>query len=63
MSDDVFEKGMALRRAVLGDKHVDQAEAKKTSLRKSFRSSFPVTPGVKSGPVLDLIEKQGVVLR
>ncbi len=29
MTDDVFEKGMALRRAVLGDKHVDQAEAKK----------------------------------
>ena len=29
MSDDVFEKGMVLRRAVLGDKHVDQAEAKK----------------------------------
>ena len=63
MTDDVFEKGMALRRAVLGDKHVDQAEAKKMSLRKSFRNSLLVTLGVKSGPVLDLIEKQGVVSR
>ena len=29
MTDEVFKNGMALRRAVLGDKHVDQAEAKK----------------------------------
>ena len=37
MSDDVFEKGMALRRAVLGDKHVDQAEAKKNEFTEEFQ--------------------------
>ena len=37
MSDDVFEKGMALRRAVLGDKHVDQAEAKKNQFTEEFQ--------------------------
>ena len=37
MSDDIFEKGMALRRAVLGDKHVDQAEAKKNHFTEEFQ--------------------------
>ena len=37
MSDDAFEKGMALRRAVLGDKHVDQAEAKKNEVTEEFQ--------------------------
>ena len=37
MSDDVFKKGMALRRAVLGDKHVDQAEAKKNEFTEEFQ--------------------------
>ena len=37
MTDDVFEKGMALRRAVLGDKHVDQAEAKKNEFTEEFQ--------------------------
>ena len=37
MSDDAFEKGMALRRAVLGDKHVDQAEAKKNEFTEEFQ--------------------------
>ena len=37
MTDDVFEKGMALRRAVLGDKHVDQAEAKKNAFTEEFQ--------------------------
>jgi len=37
MSDDVFEKGMALRRAVLGDKHVDQAEVKKNEFTEEFQ--------------------------
>ena len=37
MTDDVFEKGMALRRAVLGDKHVAQAEAKKNEFTEEFQ--------------------------
>ena len=37
MTDDIFEKGMALRRAVLGDKHVDQAEAKKNEFTEEFQ--------------------------
>ena len=37
MSDDVFGKGMALRRAVLGDKHVDQAETKKNEFTEEFQ--------------------------
>ena len=37
MSDDAFEKGMALRRAVLGNKHVDQAEAKKNEFTEEFQ--------------------------
>ena len=37
MSDDMFEKGMALRRAVLGDKHVDQAEVKKNEFTEEFQ--------------------------
>ena len=37
MSDDKYEKGMAIRRAVLGDIHVDRAEALKTSLDADFQ--------------------------
>ena len=37
MPDDIFEKGMALRRAVLGDKHVDQAEATKNEFTEEFQ--------------------------
>jgi 4-carboxymuconolactone decarboxylase len=32
-----FEQGMKTRRAVLGDAHVDRAEAEKTSLDKDFQ--------------------------
>ena len=37
MSDDRFEKGMAVRRAVLGDQHVDRAEARKTEFDADFQ--------------------------
>ena len=33
-----FEKGMATRRAVLGDAHVDRAEANKSAFDTPFRS-------------------------
>ena len=35
---DKFEKGMAVRRAVLGDAHVDRAEAAKTDLDIDFQT-------------------------
>ena len=36
MADDAFEKGMAVRREVLGNTHVDQAEAKKNEFTEEF---------------------------
>ncbi len=33
-----FEKGMATRRSVLGDAHVDKAEANKSSFDEPFQS-------------------------
>lgn len=35
--EERLEKGFAVRRAVLGDAHVDRAEAKKTELTKTFQ--------------------------
>ena len=35
---DAFDKGMDVRRAVLGDAHVDRAEAAKTELDKPFQT-------------------------
>lgn len=38
MSDEArYERGMAVRRAVLGDAHVDRAEARKTSFDADFQ--------------------------
>jgi len=37
MSDDVFERGMAVRRAVLGDEHVARAQANTTALDAEFQ--------------------------
>ena len=37
MSDELFDRGMAVRRAVLGDTHVDRAEARKTPLDADFQ--------------------------
>jgi len=36
--DDLFEQGMAIRRAVLGDAHVDRAEAGKTDFDAPFQA-------------------------
>lgn len=35
---DKFEKGMAVRRAVLGDAHVDRTEANKSSFDEAFQT-------------------------
>lgn len=37
MSDDRFDDGMKARRAVLGDAHVDRAEARKTRFDADFQ--------------------------
>jgi 4-carboxymuconolactone decarboxylase len=37
MSDDLIKKGMQTRRNVLGDKHVDNAEANKTDFDRDFQ--------------------------
>lgn len=38
MSDDRFDQGMKTRRAVLGDAHVDRAEARKTPFDQPFQT-------------------------
>jgi 4-carboxymuconolactone decarboxylase len=37
MTDHLYEKGMKTRRSVLGDAHVDKAEANKTDFDKDFQ--------------------------
>ena len=37
MSDEQYDAGMAVRRAVLGDAHVDRAEATKNTLTEDFQ--------------------------
>lgn len=37
MSDDKYDTGMAIRRTVLGDLHVDRAEANQTNLDADFQ--------------------------
>jgi len=37
LADDLFEKGMAVRRAVLGAEHVARAEANKTAFDADFQ--------------------------
>jgi 4-carboxymuconolactone decarboxylase len=37
MSDQKFEKGMKIRREVMGDRYVDQAEANKTPFEADFQ--------------------------
>lgn len=43
MTDDRYEKGMATRRSVLGDAHVDRAEAAKTDLDLPFQELITVS--------------------
>lgn len=43
MTDERFEKGMQTRRAVLGDAHVDRAEASKSELDLPFQDLIAVS--------------------
>lgn len=38
MADDRYERGMTVRRAVLGDAHVDRAQARKTPFDEDFQA-------------------------
>ena len=55
MSDEKFEQGMQVRRAVLGDAHVDRAEANKTTFDADFQRFITefAWGTVWSGPTLD----------
>lgn len=55
MSDQKFEQGMKLRREVMGDRYVDQAEANKTSFDADFQRFITETAwgSVWSRPTLD----------
>lgn len=55
MPDEKFERGMAIRRQVLGDAHVDRAEANKTSFDADFQRFITETAwgSVWSRPGLD----------
>jgi 4-carboxymuconolactone decarboxylase len=55
MSDQKFEDGMKIRRAVMGDRYVDQAEANKTSFEADFQRFITETAWgtVWSRPGLD----------
>ena len=55
MSDDLFERGMAVRRAVLGDEHVARAQANTTALDADFQRFITETAWgtVWSRPGLD----------
>ena len=37
MTDNTYEKGMVVRRSVLGDEHVDRAEAGKNEFTEEFQ--------------------------
>jgi 4-carboxymuconolactone decarboxylase len=55
MSNDRFERGMKVRREVLGDAHVDRAEANKTGFDADFQQFITETAwgSIWSRPGLD----------
>jgi 4-carboxymuconolactone decarboxylase len=55
MNDDRYEQGMKVRRAVLGDDHVDRAEAAKTGFDTDFQQFITETAwgAIWSRPGLD----------
>lgn len=55
MSDDAYDRGMAVRREVLGDAHVDRAQAARTPLTEDFQAFITryAWGGVWTRPGLD----------
>jgi 4-carboxymuconolactone decarboxylase len=64
MSDDVFERGLAIRKAVLGDAHVARAAANATSLDADFQRFITETAWgrVWSRPGLDIHTRHLITL-
>jgi 4-carboxymuconolactone decarboxylase len=56
MPDELYEEGMRMRRSVLGDEHVERAEANKTSFDADFQQFLVETAwgAVWPRPGLDL---------
>ncbi len=64
MSDEPFADGMAVRRAVLGDAHVDRAESRKTELDADFQRFITESAwgGVWTRPGLERRERSMLTL-
>ena len=64
MSDEPFAGGMAVRRAVLGDAHVDRAESRKTELDADFQRFITESAwgGVWTRPGLERRERSMLTL-
>lgn len=56
MSDDLHQRGMRIRREVLGDAHVDRAEQNKTAVDERFQRYITETAwgSVWTGEAIDL---------
>ena len=56
MSDDLHQRGMRIRRKVLGDAHVDRAEKNKTAVDERFQRYIAETAwgSVWTGDAIDL---------
>lgn len=64
MSDDLFERGMKVRRKVLGDAHVDRAEANKSAIDEGFQRYIAQAAwgAVWSGETFDLRQRSLVTI-
>lgn len=64
VSDDRYSQGMQVRRAVLGDAHVDRAEANKTTLDADFQRFIVETAwgGVWARPGLSRRDRSLITL-
>ena len=64
MSDEQYDAGMAVRRAVLGDAHVDRAEATKTAFTEDFQELITryAWGGIWTRPGLDRRMRSAITL-
>jgi 4-carboxymuconolactone decarboxylase len=64
MSDEQYDAGMAVRRAVLGDTHVDRAEATKTAFTEDFQELITryAWGGIWTRPGLDRRMRSAITL-
>ena len=64
MDNELYKKGMATRRSVLGDEHVDKAESNKTNFDKDFQEYITnnAWAGVWSRPGLTKRERSLITI-